>query len=221
MPADSQGHCSGQALPGPHGAPPEPGPLLLCPSLLRLLWLHAPGRPRLPGQGGPPAPAAPASTPLQPPTPVLPAWLPAAPTSLLQRLQEPGVDTPHLFPTLLSQREGATPGPPLPLRPLLPTPGTPRSWSPITVILEREFLSLAPGLLGPSFRSSVEQPSPPICRPPWLSGAPPSLAQLGLFYPDHPSSLLDQGLKATGTEGLTSFLGRVCQALALRQGRQV
>ena len=122
---------------------------------------------------------------------------------------------------LLSQREGATPGPPLPLRPLLPTPGTPRSWSPIAVILEREFPSLAPGLLGPSFRSSVEQPSPPICRPPWLPGAPPSPAQLGLFYPDHPSSRLDQGLRATGAEGLTSFLGRVSQALALRAGRQV
>lgn len=127
---------------------------------------------------------------------------------------------PHA-PTLLPQREGATPGPPLPLRPLLPTPGTPRSWSPVTVILERGLPSLVPGLLGPSFHSSVEQPSPPICRPPWLPAAPPGPSQLGLFYPNHPSSRLDQGLRATGAEGLTSFLGRVCGALGLRPGGQV
>lgn len=94
MPANCQGHCPGQALLGPHGAPAEPGSLLLRLVFLRLLRLHTPGWPRLPHQG-PPASAAPAPAPLQPPSPVLPARLPAAPAPVLQRLQEPSVDSAH------------------------------------------------------------------------------------------------------------------------------
>lgn len=141
MPADCQGHCPGQALPGPHGAPAEPGPLLLCLVLLRLLWLHTPGWPRLPSQGHPPASVAPAPTPLQPPPPVLPTRFPAAPAPLLQWLQESGVDsvpTPH--PCCSPLQEPGVDSVPRPPPPPLPS---------------------QEGWLGGGWSSCTQQPQPP------------------------------------------------------------
>lgn len=180
MPADCQGHCPGQALLGPHGAPAEPGPLLLRLVLLRLLWLHTPAWPRLPGQGHPPASAAPAPTPVQPPPPVLPARFPAAPAPLLQRLQEPGVDSvPHCAAVLEGAGRwgwgGPSAAPSSPNHPLAhccPHPGTMHSWPLLTIILERDSQSRAPGLASPTMLPLVRAPLPPnLDTPPHSPGA--------------------------------------------------
>lgn len=162
MPANCQGHCPGQALLGPHGAPAKPGSLLLRLFLLRLLWLHTPGWPRLSCQGHPPAPAAPAPTPLQPPAPVLPAGLPAAPAPLLQRLQEPGVDSaPCCCPSRAATR---VPGlhPAAPTAPSLHlTPWHAALLATITVVWEGEPQSLAPGLASPNHASFTQSSTLP------------------------------------------------------------
>lgn len=211
MPADCQGHCPGQALPGPHGAPAEPGPLLLCLVLLRLLWLHTPGWPRLPSQGHPPASVAPAPTPLQPPPPVLPTRFPAAPAPLLQWLQESGVDsvpTPHpccsplqepgvdsvprppprrCCPRRAGWGGGGAAAPSNPNRPLArcsPCPGTRHCWSLITIVLERASQSRAPGFAPPHHASlrPLSTPAPNLDIAPHSPGARHGKARAGLLF---------------------------------------
>lgn len=84
-------------------------------------------------------------------------------------------------------------------------PGTLRSSSPVTVVSERESQPLAPGLLGPSFPSSVGQPCLQICRHPLFPRALRTQAQPGPHLPCLHSGHWDRGQRRTGTEGLPSF----------------